>query len=187
MKKVYIIHGLGGSSKEPMLDWIKLELEKKGYDVKSFNMPNSEHPKIENWVKYLEDNININYLDEHTYFIGHSIGCQTIMRFLEKLHKHKRIAGCVFIAPWLDLINLEPEELEIAHPWINSKINLERVSDHTGNFTCIFSDNDPHVHLDEVEKFRKGFGAKIIIKKHKGHFTKEDNVKELPEVLEHLK
>ena len=52
-------------------------------------MPNSENPKIEKWVKYLEENIKS--VDEQTYFIGHSIGCQTIMRFLEKLHKHKKL------------------------------------------------------------------------------------------------
>lgn len=106
------------------------------------------------------------------------------MRFLEKLHKHKKIAGCVFVAGWFDLINLEPEEMRIAHPWINSRIDFERILDHCNNFLAIFSDNDPCVHLNEVEKFRENLGAKIIIKKGLGHF---DAVEKIPEILKFIK
>ena len=85
MKKVYLVHGWGGSSEGGWFDWLKLELKSKGYEVKAFDMPNTEEPKIEEWVGYLE--ANIKDVDEETYFVGYSIGCQTIIRFLEKLHK----------------------------------------------------------------------------------------------------
>ncbi|MEK6823831.1 MAG: alpha/beta fold hydrolase [Nanoarchaeota archaeon] len=183
-QKVYLIHRWGGDSESDWYGWVKKELEKKGIPVGVFDMPNSENPKIEKWVKYLEENIKS--VDEQTYFIGHSIGCQTIMRFLEKLHKHKKIAGCVFIAPWFNLINLEAEEIKIAHPWINSKIDFGRVLDHCNNFLAIFSKNDPYVHLDEIEKFKKNLGAKIIIKEKQGHFTEEDGIKKIPEILEFI-
>ncbi|MEK6817169.1 MAG: alpha/beta fold hydrolase, partial [Nanoarchaeota archaeon] len=155
-KKVYLIHGWGFNPEMNWYPWLKKELEKKGFEVKTFDMPNTDNPKIEKWVKYLEENIKS--VDEQTYFIGHSIGCQTIMRFLEKLHKHKKIAGCIFVAPWFNLINLEPEEVKIAHPWINSKIDFGRILDHCNNFLAIFSKNDPYVHLDEIEKFKKNLG-----------------------------
>ena len=97
-KKVYLIHGWGGSSEGGWFDWLKEEFSKCNIKVYAFDMPNTDNPKIEKWVKYLEENIKD--VDEQTYFIGHSIGCQTIMRYLEKLHKHKKIAGCVFVAQW---------------------------------------------------------------------------------------
>jgi hypothetical protein len=187
MKKAYLIHGWGGSSEDPWFVWLKKELEKKKFQVFVFDMPDTENPKIETWVDYLRKNIDINLIDENTYFVGHSIGCQTILRFLEKLHRHKRIAGCAFVAPWLDLINLGPEEFEIAHPWINTKIDFERILDHTNHFLCIFSTNDPYVHLDEAGKFKDQLNAKIIIKEKKGHFDLQSQVKEIPEVLEFLK
>ncbi|MBS3070839.1 alpha/beta hydrolase [Candidatus Pacearchaeota archaeon] len=186
MKKIYLIHGWGGSSEGGWFDWLKSELEKKGFKVKAFDMPDTENPKIENWVGFLKENISPEEIDEETYFIGHSIGCQTIMRFLEKLHKHKRIGGCVFVAGWFKLMNLGSEELKIAHPWENTLIDFERVLDHCDNFLAIFSDNDPYVHLDEAEKFKDFLGAKIIIKKKQGHFTDEDNVGKIPEILKFL-
>jgi hypothetical protein len=185
MKKVYIVHGWDFNSKMHWYPWLEAELKKKGFKVTAFDMPNTENPKIEEWVGYLEKKIKD--VDEETYFVGHSIGSQTIMRFLEKLHKHKRIKGCVFVAPWFDLINLGPEEIRIAHPWTSTKIDFSRVLDHCNNFLAIFSRDDPFVHLDQAEKFRENIGAKIIIKDKKGHFTEEDGVEKISEILEFIK
>jgi len=184
MKKIYFIHGWGGSgNSEAWLGWLKKECETKGIKYISFNMPNTDKPKIEEWVEFLKEKIKTEDLDEHTYFVGHSIGCQTILRFIEKLPKHERIGGCVFVAGWFDLINLEPEEMEIAHPWINKDIHFGRILEHCNNFLALFSDNDPFVHLDEVSKFEKNLGAKTIVKHNKGHFNEE---KRIPEILEFI-
>ncbi|MBS3084493.1 alpha/beta hydrolase [Candidatus Pacearchaeota archaeon] len=182
MKRIYIIHGWGFDSSMPWILWLEEEIRKKGFEVYSFDMPNTNEPKIEEWVKYLEENVVD--VDENTYFVGHSIGSQAIMRFLEKSHKHLKVGGCVFIAPWFDLIGLGSEELKIAHPWFNSKIECERVLDHTGNITCIFSTNDPYVSPLEWKKFEGRLKAKIIIKKDEGHF---EEVKRIPEILENFK
>jgi len=184
MKKVFLIHGWGGTGSGGWFDWLKQKLPEKGFEVESFDMPNTNKPKIEEWVKYLEEKINLDEIDEKTYFVGHSVGCQTIMRFLEKLHKQKSVGGCVFVAGWFDLINLEPEEMEIAHPWVNSEIHFERILDHCNHFLALFSDDDPFVHLDEIEKFKKNLGAKIIIKHNKKHFN---DVEEIPEILNFIK
>ncbi len=184
MKKAYLIHGWGGSSEGGWFDWLKIELPKKRFKVEAFDMPDSENPKIEIWVKYLEEKIPFEKLTKETYFIGHSVGCQTIMRYLEKSPKQREIGGCIFVAGWFDLINLEPEEIDIAHPWINTKIDFNRITRHTKNILAIFSDNDPYVHLDEIKKFKENLGAKIIIKKKQGHF---DEVNEIPEILEFIK
>lgn len=184
MKRVYIIHGWGQDSNMLWIKWLEEKLKEKEFEVNAFDMPDTAHPKIEEWVKFLEEKIDSGGIDEETYFIGHSVGAQTIMRLLEKLHRHKKIAGCIFVAPWLNLINLNEEEMGIAHPWINSQIHFDRILDHCNNFTAIFSDNDPYVHLDESEKFKDNLNAKIIIKKRMNHF---EDVEMIPEVLEGLK
>ncbi len=182
--KAYLIHGWGGTGSGGWFDWLKEELPKKGFEVKSFDMPNTEEPKIEDWVGYLQEEINLEEINEKTYFIGHSIGCQTIMRFLEKLHKHKRVGGCVFVAGWFDLKGLGEGELEIAHPWINNPIDFSRIKDHCNNFLALFSDDDPFVNTNESKKFREYLRAKIILKHNLGHFNE---VLEISEILDFVK
>ncbi len=184
MKKVYLIHGWGGSSGEGWFSWLKRNLEKQDFKVYVFNMPDSNNPKIEAWVKYLEENVKD--VDKNTFFIGHSIGCQTIMRFLEKLPKHLEIGGCIFVAGWFNL-KVESYESEeeriIAKPWINIEIDFSRITQHTNKFLAIFSDDDLFVPLTDIKLFKERLNAKTILLKNKGHF---DNAEEFEEAYKYI-
>jgi len=181
MAKVIIVHGWAGSPKEAMHAWMKAELEKKGFEVIVPKMPDSETPKIEKWVPFLQKTVG--KPDENTYFIGHSIGCQTVMRYLETLDPSIEIGGAVFIAPWMKLdenaIKEEGEEsVKIVKPWVETPINFSKIKKHTNNFLCIFSNNDLYVPFKDSEIFKEKLGAKIIVERNKGHFTETDGVKE---------
>jgi hypothetical protein len=186
-KRVFMIHGWGGQPDVGWMLWLKKELEKKGFEVIAPQMPNTEKPKIEEWVGFLEQKVD--EPDENTYFVGHSIGCQTILRYLEKLPENKKVGGALFVAGWF---NLKPEatedgeDAEIAKPWIETPIDCKKVLTHTKKFIAIFSDNDPFAPVEDSELFKKRLGAKIIIEHNKGHFTGENNVFELPVGLEEL-
>lgn len=182
-KRVLIIHRWGGSPKEPMLRWLKSKVEENGLEAVLPEMPDTENPVIEDWVKKLEEVVGSP--DKDTILVGHSIGCQTILRYLEKLHPAKRVGGVVFIAPWFTLSNLESdEEWEIIKPWLNTPIKDTDVIKHIPKMVAIFSDNDPFVPAENMELFRRRFNAKIISESQKGHFTEEDGVKSLPSALE---
>lgn len=183
MKKVYLIHGWGGSSdSEPWFSWLREELSKNKIKIYSFDMPDTDNPRIDSWMSFLQKNIKD--IDEETYFIGHSIGCQTIMRFLETLNENKKIAGCVFVAGWFNLNNQSEEEMQIANPWIETKINFDKIKKHTNNFLVILSDNDPYVPLSDGNIFRNKLNAKVIIKPDEEHFN---DTKEIKEILEFIR
>lgn len=184
MKHAFIIHRWGGSPKADWYPWLAEQLESKGFSVVVPEMPDTENPVIEKWVgklKQLAKNP-----DKETYFIGHSIGCQTILRYLESANQ--KVGGVVLVAPWTHLIGIEDdkESKEIAAPWINKPIKWNKVKEHCNNFICIFSDNDPYVPLSEAELFRKHLNAEIIIEKTKGHFTQDDGITEIHAVLNEL-
>jgi len=181
-----MVHGWGGSSEDNWFPWLTARLEEKGIKVKTFDMPDTDNPKIEEWVGHLRENIPSDEIDEQTYFIGHSIGCQTILRFLEKLHRDKKTGGCIFVAPFFKLLNQSPEELLIAHPWENTPIDFGRVLSHCDNFLAFFSDDDEEVSLEESNKFKEKLGAKVIIEKNKGHFDGEVQERILEETLKFL-
>lgn len=187
MKKIYLVHGWGGcNSDSGWFGWLKREARKRGFEVIGFNMPHTDEPKIEEWVGFLRDNVG--KIDEETYFIGHSVGCQTILRFLERLPKEKKIKGCVFVAGWLNLKEETYEEdgeeaREIAKPWIENPIDFEKVKIHTNNFFAIFSDNDPYVPLSDKKLFEKHLGAKTIIKNNEGHFNESEKIEEILKIF----
>jgi len=187
MTKIYLIHGWGGGPEsESWFSWIKKELEKRRFFVEIPKMPNPNHPKINEWVGFLEKDIK--GVDKNTYFIGHSIGCQTIMRYLEKLPEKNKIAGAIFVAGWFNLLesayeNPEEEKL-IAKPWFETPINFEKIKQHTNNFLAIFSDDDPCVPLSDSKIFKEKLNAKIIIKKNEGHFNDTMEIKEIIDFIQ---
>ena len=184
-KRAYIVHGWDGNSREGWFLWLAQELRKKGFDVTVLSMPDPGKPDIERWVAYLKEIIP--YPDTQSYFIGHSIGCQTILRYLEALPARVRIGGAVFVAGWTSLTNLESnEEKAIARPWIERLINFEKVRTHSTHFFALFSENDPYVPRENEHVFKKQLGAEIKREKNRGHFSGSDGVTRLPVILEKL-
>lgn len=183
MKRVFIVHGWDFTPVMNWYPWLKKELEKKEYEVIVPTMPNTSEPRIEEWVNHLRKVVG--KLDEKTYFVGHSIGCQTIMRYLENEDFTRQIHNIVFVAGWLKLDNLEGEEVaRIARPWLETPINFHKVKDKIGNLTVFLSSNEPYNFIEENKQlFEEKLGAKVTILKDKGHFTKDDGVTELKEIL----
>jgi len=186
-KRVFIIHGWEGHPKEGWFPWLKKELEKRGFSVQVPAMPNTEKPKIEAWVSFLNEIVS--KIDENTYFIGHSIGCQAILRYFESLKEGEKAGGTVLVAPWLTLTDQAmpgQEEKAIASPWLETPLNFEKIRQSSDNFIAIFSDNDEYVPKENQTIFKEKLDAKIIIEHNKGHFGGEDGIKKLPIVLESI-
>lgn len=184
MNKIYILHCWEGTKDDGWYPWLDKKISNENNKVIRFNMPNTENPKIEEWVSELDKQVDI--LDENTYFIGHSIGCQTILRYLETKNIDK-IGGILFVAPWLDLLPraIEDEDsYNTAYPWIHTEIDFNKIKSITNNINCIFSDDDYFVSLDQKEIFEELLNAKTIIVSGKGHVSSEDGVNELDEIYD---
>ena len=184
MKKIYLVHCWDGTSSDGWYPWLEEKINDQNIKLFKFDMPNTANPKIEEWVDCLNSKVDL--LNEETYFIGHSIGCQTILRYLETKEITK-IGGILFVAPWLDLL---PEAIEdedsynTAQPWINTPIDFEKVKQFTNNISCIFSDNDYFVSIEQEKEFKNNLNSKTTIVKNKGHISQDDGVFELQEILD---
>ncbi len=182
MKRAIIVHGWASDPEDCWFPWLKGELEACGYQVDVPAMPNPQVPVIEVWVGHLQKTLGS--LDSETMMIGHSIGCQTILRFLET--QDTPIRGAVFVAGFFELAGLRSdEERMIAKPWMEEAIDLKKVRHALPRSVAIFSDNDRWVPIEvNSQAFQEKLGSAIVIEHARGHFTGEGGVFELPSVME---
>ena len=183
-KRAIIVHGWGGYPEEGWFPWLKQELEKQGFTVTVPQMPDTETPRIEAWVSHLAEVVG--EPDEHTYFVGHSIGCQTILRYLETIDV--KVGGVILVAGFFDILtSLEgEEERAIVKPWLETLIDFEKVKQAADTIVAILSDNESCVALEENRKiFEEKLGAHVFVENNKGHFSgPTDKCMELPIALE---
>lgn len=183
MKRAIIIHGWDGSPNEAWFPWLANELEDRGFEVQVPGMPDPERPNIEAWTTKLTEVVG--RLDEETILVGHSIGVQTILRYLEQADG--TAGGVLAVAGWFTLIPEEiggPEEEAIAEPWLKTPINTDTVKAKTGGMIAIFSNDDPVVGAENMEMFEERLGARIVIVRDRGHLGGDGNAKEVPEILQ---
>jgi hypothetical protein len=175
-KRIFLIHGWEGYPEEGWRPWLKSKLEKEGFSVFVPAMPDTKHPKMDDWIKHLIKIVGIP--DKDCYFVGHSLGCITILRYLENLEDGQEVGGAVLIAGFTS--NLGYEELE---SFFTKHIDWERIKSHCKKFVAIHSDNDPYVSLHYGDFFKDKLNSEVIVEHDMRHFSGDDGITELPVAL----
>lgn len=176
-KRAFLIHGWEGVPEEGWRPWLKNELEKESFEVIVPAMPDTNYPKITAWVPHLIKTVG--KPTENDYFVGHSLGCITILRYLETLDKKEKISGSVLVAGFSD--DLGYQELK---GFFETPINWSKIKGHCEKFVAIMSDNDPYVPLRHGDVFHKQLGARVVIEHNRKHFSGGDGVAILPSAKE---
>ncbi|MBI2462634.1 MAG: serine hydrolase family protein [Candidatus Spechtbacteria bacterium] len=182
-KRVFIVHGWGGHPEEGWFPWLKHELEANGFEAIVPQLPDADNPRIYNWVPKLAEIVGV--ADENTYFVGHSMGCQTIARYLETLPEGVRVGGAVFVAGFfkrLSGLENDTNARVTERHWLETPVDFEKIASHLSKSIAIFSDDDPYVPLDNQNDFRDKLGSEIIIQHKMRHFS--DGLTRLPIVLQ---
>lgn len=141
MKKVYLIHYLDGTKENGWYLGLVHHLKGSNVHVEVLDMPNSNVQKMDTWVNTLDKCIE--NLNEEVYFIGHSIGCQIILRYLET-KEIQNIGGILLVNP-----------IYIAKPGLEMPIDFAKIKKFTRNITCIFLNDDYFVPLNQKNVFQE--------------------------------
>ncbi len=180
-RRVFIIHGWDSFPGDAWLPWLKGELSSHGYDVIVPAMPTPLIPMIDAWVGHLREVVGD--LRASDIFVGHSVGCQAILRYLEPQSDASVAVPVVCVAGWFTLNGLETEdERQIARPWLETPIDFATVKKVCNPLHVILSDDDPYVALDETKRiFETALGGHVLVQHGMGHFSIEHGgVRELP-------
>ena len=187
--RAFIIHGYLGYPEEAWLPWLKVMLEKHGYQVWLPAMPHPDRPAIPEWTEFIGKLVG--EPDAKTVLIAHSLGCVAVLHYLEMLGGNAKSVGKTVLVAGRFPTGMSSKEAgkkaegdKALKPWLTSKVDAQSVKIAAGKCTVILSDDDPYVPIDEaIASFQGNFAAEIIIEHGKGHFNEDDNITELPSAL----
>ena len=168
-ERVFIVHRWEATTSSDWYPWLKEQLEKSGFSVVLVDVPDTMDPVPERWVAKLEADIGTP--DQKTFLVGHSLGAQTVLKYLEE--SDAKIGGIVLVAPWPRQTKKDEEDpqfFEMSKRWLDKEPNWNKITKNTNGTIVIFSDNDPFVPLGDAQIFKERLNAKVIIEKGKGHF-----------------
>ncbi len=134
------------------------------------DMPNPNAPTISAWVDRLEEVVgDVAEELQETVLIGHSVGAQAVIRYLERLPDDVSVAGALLVAGWLDV----DQVWDAIRPWVETPIDNESVTGATRKIVVLLSDNDPFTSNYEVSRRRweQEYGATVHVKKGAHHFN----------------
>lgn len=141
-KRVFLIHGWEGYPEEGWRPWLKKELERRGFAVIVPAMPNTATPTLEKWAPYLTEIIGTP--NGETFLIGHSLGCITILRYLETLKGNEQIGGAILVAGFGHDLEYDDYKGELSS-FFRIPVDWRKVGRHCHKFVAIHSDDDPWV------------------------------------------
>lgn len=185
MKNALILHGAGNNSLGNWFPWLKLELEKKGYQVFSPNLPNTDTPVLKDWSEAVFSNKNFEFNSE-TIMIGHSSGATLILRILEQQPKNIKINKAILVAGFINKGTIK-EYFQYKVDLLKTPFNWGKIKSSCSEFYFICSDNDKYQCGQEQSRvMHENLGGKLILKSGQGHFNLEvsEDYRQFPFLLE---
>jgi uncharacterized protein len=113
-----------------------------------------------------------------TLLVGHSVGCQVLMRALARDPGGARAPALLLVAGWWTV----DQPWDTLRPWIDTPFEHARVVARCERIEVLLSDDDPYTRDAEEtrRRFAEGLGAAVQIVPGRRHF----NAPEEPAVLD---
>lgn len=169
------MHGLGGNPQENWFQWLKLELEKKGYLVIVPELPNSDFPKVSEWLTAFQ--LVVQKYGEGV-IVGHSLGGVLAAHYLLSGGNALKV---ISVAAPFNKLRLIPaiDEFMIDFSPLQEIIETKLK---TTKFVVFQSNDDPYVPESHGKSWAKLLDAEYRLLPYRGHFNEVD----LPEILEYF-
>jgi predicted alpha/beta hydrolase family esterase len=181
-RRLIVIHRWAGRPDAVFYPWLRREIRRSMRDafdeVRIPLMPEPDAPVIERWVEAIGEVVGRPTSSlARTVLLGHSVGCQAILRWLATLPAGHRIAGALLVAGWWSV----DAPWDTIRPWIDAPFDVARARQAIGRARVLLSDDDPFTRdaAATAALFRERLGAEPTIVKGAGHFNRSEE----PEVL----
>jgi len=179
-QRLIIIHGFMATPHNHWFQWLKTEAEKLDMHVSVPAMPEPESPDVNKWLNTIESTAGQS--DENTWFVGHSLGCITILRYLTERCRECKAAGVIMVSGFSETV----ECLEVLSPFTDTTADLEQVVTGVKYRAVLASLNDDIVPPEKSLRLSQQLLAEFCAIPDSGHFLDRDGYKTLPSVFSFL-
>lgn len=175
--RIILVHGLAATKKSNWFPWLEEVINSKlGLSVKAISLPRSKIPKIDKWIESLYKEI-VNP-DENTLFIAHSLGCITLLKYIEGMPDTVTIGGVILISAFDKPLPLIP----LINAFVDKKPNYKNIIPKIKKIKVIGSTNDLIVPIRYTKEVAKQLQTALIEIEKAGHFTTQDGYRIFPEL-----
>ncbi len=173
--KVFLIHGFEGVPNGGWRPWLMGKLGREDIFACSLAMPTPATPKKEEWIKKIASEIP--EPNESIFLVGHSLGVNGILQYLQVLPEGSKIGGALLVSgPYKG-------KREILQGFFEPDYDFVRIKNACKNFAIIHGDNDPGVPFSDAEKFAHELTCELIPIPNGGHLNGSSGWYELPEAF----
>jgi len=177
--KVFLFHCWGGDGRSCWSGWLQDELQKKGVETISPDFPDTENPRLQDWLAAIRKEVPKFKPEDEWVFAGHSLGCPTILRLLESFSEEERIDTAILVAGFAKDLGI-PQ----INNFVDTDFDWEKIRSACGRFVVINSDNDPYIELAEGERIAKLLNTELIVEHGAGHINEGSGYTSYPKLIE---
>jgi hypothetical protein len=183
MNHAIIIHGWGATSQDNWFPWLKKELEEKGWKVDSPDFPNTQWPKLTEWLEFFDNNSTVDN-PSNTILIGHSLGVPFILRYLEKnwILRSAQNNGLSITASYLVSGFHKPLGYPATENFVDKPFDWKTIRKACEKFIVINSDNDPYIPRTISKELAFNLGVDEILEKNGEHLNAPEGYLTFPKL-----
>ncbi|MBI2549477.1 serine hydrolase family protein [Candidatus Woesearchaeota archaeon] len=178
MRTVFIFHGVYGHPKENWFDWLKLQLEREGWNVIVPQFPTPKDQTLENWLRVFEDYRNL--LTQESIIIAHSLGVAFALQIIEQYP----VKAAFFVAGFTSSTGNKFDES--MKSFTQRTFAWEAIQRHCPRFYVFHADNDPYVPLKKATELANHLNVQVTLVNNAGHFNEASGYTTFPLLLESI-
>jgi len=177
---VYIVHGYAASPSDHWFPWLRQKLQQRGARVTVIELPSPDAPRPDEWQQAIARQVAA--LDEHSYFVAHSLGSIALLRHLDSTPQNTRIGGYILVSGFNDRLPALPQ----LDAFVAPDLDHARLIGMTRHRIVIAAVDDPIVPFALTRDLAAAVASSFLPVERGGHFLASDGYRQFPLVLQEL-
>ncbi|MDO2947575.1 RBBP9/YdeN family alpha/beta hydrolase [Aeromonas simiae] len=180
MPRVVVIHGYTATPSANWFPWLQQQLAQQDVECLVPAMPDSHRPAAPAWDAALDAVLAAPSPD--TVLVGHSLGCITALRYLERQPASVHIGGLVLVSGFSQPVPTLPE----LDPFMEPAYHPQRIRRQVPQRRVIAASDDDIVPFSYSQHLAWELAAPLHRVERGGHFIDRDGFTRFPLLLETL-